>query len=244
MRRVPARAGTVVALLAAGVVAGVVGVSGWLDGGDGEGRSSAAVVPVLEPSKPMPAGSGAALSPDGSSTAPSPATSTSPPVSLPLAEVAGTPTSQSTVSPPTTVTMPSGVRADVLPAGVDAEGVLDVPEDPQRIGWWTGGAMPGEPFGSMVLAGHVDSRELGLGVLAELRDVEVGDVIVVAGDAGQYRYEVESAVSIPKARLAEGTEAFRHDVDHRLVLITCVGEFDERTRSYADNLVVTATALP
>lgn len=235
MSRGPARAGTAAVLLAAGVVATVVGLSAWLGGQDDGGRASAAVIPVLEPSRPTPAAASPTTTP---STGPSGAGS------LPLAELAGTPTSQTTVAPPTSVTMPSGTRADILPAGVGADGVLEVPEDPQRIGWWTGGSMPGEPFGSMVLAGHVDSRELGLGVLAELRDVEVGDVVTVTSGAGQYRYEVESAVSVPKARLAEGTEVFRHDVDHRLVLITCVGEFDQQTRSYADNLVVIATPLP
>lgn len=239
MSRVPARAGTVAALLVAGVVATVVGLSAVVGGRDDGGRVAAAVMPVLEPSLPTPA----ALAPTSPTSAPSTAPSTASSV-LPMAELAGTPTSQATVAPPASVTLPSGTGADVLPAGVKADGVLDVPEDPQRIGWWTGGAMPGEPFGAMVLAGHVDSRELGLGVLAELRDVEVGDVITVSNGAGRYRYEVESAVSIPKARLAEGTEAFRHDVDHRLVLITCVGEFDQQTRSYADNLVVTAIPLP
>ena len=36
------------------------------------------------------------------------------------------------------------------------------------------------------------------------------------------------------------TRLFTRDGPHRLVLISCAGRFDERTGSYADNLVVTA----
>ena len=40
-----------------------------------------------------------------------------------------------------------------------------------RVGWWDGSAQVGDPYGSTVLAGHVDSREQGLGVFAALLEV-------------------------------------------------------------------------
>lgn len=156
---------------------------------------------------------------------------------------AGTPTSQTVTYVPTRLTLPSGRVAAVDPAGVGADGVLEVPDDPSRVGRWTGGALAGEPFGSIVLAGHVDSRDLGLGVLSELLTVKVGDQLVL-DDAVSFRsYQVTAIRQAPKARLAAETDAFRQDVEHRLVLITCVGAFDRDAGAYADNLVVFAAEV-
>ena len=126
------------------------------------------------------------------------------------------------------------------PAGVDEAGVLEVPADPARLGWWTGGALAGEPFGSVVLAGHVDSQTLGLGVLVELLETPPGAEVTISDETEQRSYRVVSVDEIPKARLATDFAAFRQDVGHRLVLITCGGDFDEATRSYADNVVLIA----
>ena len=38
-------------------------------------------------------------------------------------------------------------------------GALDVPADPQVIGWWSAGPRPGSAAGTVVLAGHVDTAE-------------------------------------------------------------------------------------
>jgi sortase (surface protein transpeptidase) len=136
--------------------------------------------------------------------------------------------------------LPSGDIAAVDPAGVGADGVLQVPDDASRVGWWTGGARAGEPFGSIVIAGHVDSREYGLGVMSELLSVQVGDELVVGDGSQTRRFQISALRQAPKARLAAETEAFRQDVDNRLVLITCVGPYDHRAGTYPDNLVVIA----
>lgn len=178
---------------------------------------------------------------DGAGTTPAPVPAADAAGQVPLAQQAGTPDSQTYPVAPGELVLPWGDVAPVDPAGVDGTGVLEVPEDPSRVGWWNGGARAGDPFGGIVLAGHVDSREFGLGVLAPLRDVALGTEVVLADGGSGFRYEVESVTSVPKARLAEGTDVFRQDGPHRLVLITCGGEFDRATRSYADNVVVVAT---
>ena len=91
-----------------------------------------------------------------------------------------------------------------------------------------------------MLAGHVDSREYGLGVLSELLVIKIGAQLVLDDGTSTRRYEVSSIRQAPKARLVAETEAFRQDVDHRLVLITCVGRYDYAAGSYPDNLVVIA----
>lgn len=144
---------------------------------------------------------------------------------------------------PTSLTLPSGDLAAVDPAGVGADGVLEVPSDPSRVGWWTGGALAGEPFGSIVLAGHVDSREYGIGVMVGLLDVGLGDQVVLGDGVHARRYQVSAITQVAKSRLAADTEAFRQDVDHRLVLITCVGAYDRAAGGYPDNLVVIADEI-
>jgi sortase (surface protein transpeptidase) len=64
----------------------------------------------------------------------------------------------------------------VLPAAT-VDGVLKVPENVQHVGWWDGSALAGEPFGSTVIAGHVDSATEGIGFFARLLRIKVGDTI-------------------------------------------------------------------
>jgi len=44
---------------------------------------------------------------------------------------------------------------------VTTHGILAVPDDPAKVGWWTGSALPGTTTGSTVLDGHVDSAQTG-----------------------------------------------------------------------------------
>lgn len=141
---------------------------------------------------------------------------------------------------PTSIRLPSGRLAAVQKAGVHADGALDVPGNPDRVGWWTGGAQAGEPYGSMVLAGHVDSATFGLGVLAEMLDMRVGQKLKVSNGKHAQGYRVQSIRKLPKAKLAAGTDLFDQDVKHRLVMITCGGPFDPATHRYRDNVVIVA----
>jgi LPXTG-site transpeptidase (sortase) family protein len=136
--------------------------------------------------------------------------------------------------------LPSGRTARVGPADTAADGSLVVPDDPARVGWWTGGGRPGDPFGSVVLAGHVDSRTYGIGALAELGRARRGDEIEVGAGDRTVSYRVVSVRRVPKARLAADTDAFDQTGPARLVLVTCGGAFDRVTHRYADNLVVVA----
>ncbi len=81
--------------------------------------------------------------------------------------------------PPTGVRLPSGVRVPVRPADTRPDGLLDVPDDVRMSGWWRGGSRLGDPFGSTLLAGHVDSAVQGLGPYAELLTVRPGDRVVI-----------------------------------------------------------------
>jgi len=143
---------------------------------------------------------------------------------------------------PQRITLPGRAGAEVQPAET-VDGVLEVPENVQHVGWWDGSAYAGEAFGSTVIAGHVDSATGGVGVFARLLRTKIGDVITVEGDSHRLRYRVTSVQTVAKQALATDSQAFEQTGDHRLVLITCTGTFRRDQGGYSSNLVVVAKPL-
>jgi hypothetical protein len=139
---------------------------------------------------------------------------------------------------PATVTI-RDVDAPVVPVSTAPDGSLTLPEAPKTVGWWSPGALPGSGAGSVVLAGHVDSRVAGLGTFAVLRELGVGEQITVRGTDGRdVPYDVVARREYHKAELPP--DLFARDGAARLVLITCGGRFDPAARGYDDNVVVFA----
>lgn len=133
-----------------------------------------------------------------------------------------------------------GVVAPVDPVGLDDDRLVVVPDDVRRAGWYEPGAQPGDPAGAAVLVGHVDDARQGLGAFAVLRGLASGDEVVVRTAAGrELGYAVVSRERFDKAAVPLD-RLFAVDGPPRLVLISCDGAFDPRTRSYAENVVVTA----
>jgi hypothetical protein len=175
---------------------------------------------------------------------------------VPAAVVAAVPSPTTTAAPPprgsltvapdrsfrpTALRVPAiDVDAPVVATRVDATGALVVPESPREVGWWSDGAAPGAPYGTILMAGHVDSAEEGLGSLVDLSRTPVGATVTVRGAEGRSAtYRVVARRSYPKATLP-WRDLFRQDVRARLLLVTCGGEFDRRTGHYERNVVVFA----
>lgn len=140
---------------------------------------------------------------------------------------------------PEGVSLPGGASAEVLPAQTVA-GELKVPEHVQHVGWWDGSSYAGDPFGSTVIAGHVDSATEGLGFFARLRRVRVGDKVTLTGTGHHLAYRVVSVRVVVKRALATDGLAFDQTGDPKLVLITCAGSYHRGRGGYDSNLVVTA----
>jgi hypothetical protein len=144
---------------------------------------------------------------------------------------------------PVRLTVPArGVDTAVDAVGVAPDGQMAIPEDVDRVGWYRFGPAPGDD-GSAVIAGHVDDREQGLGVLALLRDAGVGEEVVVTDAAGTpTRWRVVSRELIQKQVLPLDRLFAREGPPH-LTLITCGGPFLAEFGSYRDNVVVVAGPL-
>lgn len=129
------------------------------------------------------------------------------------------------------------VSASIIPEGAAPHGALDLPADPRSVGWWAGGAMPGAPAGTVVLAGHVDTITT-LGALFEARLLPIGAPVLVQTSNGTARYAVAGRRVYRKSSLPAAL--FDSTGNPRLVLVTCTGTFNPTTRHYSDNLVVYA----
>jgi hypothetical protein len=173
---------------------------------------------------------------------------TMPPLSVPRPEPGvhpADPTPEAPGAAPVRLVVPDiGIDAPVDPVGVTPDGSLQLPDDVHRVGWYRFGPLPGQPQGSAVLAGHVDSWDQGLGALGRLRSVEPGQRIAVTDAAGHTtRWRVVTRQLVVKQQLPLAG-LFTRSGPPRLVLLTCGGPFDERQRSYSDNLVVVAVPAP
>lgn len=131
-----------------------------------------------------------------------------------------------------------GIAADMIALGKHADGSLEVPDNAQTAGWWTGGASPGEQ-GASVIVGHVDSYD-GPGAFIGLADVTAGDrVTVQRADGSDVHFRVARVET--HAKDAFPTQAvYGHTQAPTLRLVTCAGRFDPASRSYEDNVVVFA----
>ncbi|MGD9570777.1 MAG: sortase [Thermoleophilia bacterium] len=136
-----------------------------------------------------------------------------------------------------------GIDAPVAPVGIDLrKGELDVPDDVRRTGWWRDGAAPGDARGSVLIAGHVDSRRQGEGAFFRFDDARVGDRVEVRTADGRTRtYRVTQTRHLPKGRLPASIWSLKGR--HRLTLVTCGGPFDQAAGRYVDNLMITAVPV-
>jgi sortase (surface protein transpeptidase) len=135
------------------------------------------------------------------------------------------------------------LEAPILPLGVAAEtGQMEVPENVDEVGWYRYGPAPGWP-GSAVLAAHVDMAGEGPGAFFHLDRLRTGDRISVAFEEGTTsNFAVLLAEQVPKGEL-NFDSVFSSAGQPLLRLVTCGGAFNRSTRTYDDNLVITAHPL-
>ena len=132
------------------------------------------------------------------------------------------------------------LEAPILPLGVVSEtGQMEVPENVDEVGWYRYGPAPGRP-GSAVLAAHVDMAGEGPGAFFDLDRLKTGDQIKVDFDDGTTAtFVVSQAERVPKGEL-NFDSVFSPVGQPLLRLVTCGGSFNRTTRSYDDNIVITA----
>ncbi len=140
---------------------------------------------------------------------------------------------------PTRLAIPTvTLTAPVVPVQID-NAALGVPDNVHTLGWWSGGPSPGDPHGTVVIDGHVDSARQGLGALAAVSRLTLGAAIEVTATRGVLTYQVQAIRAYSKNTLP--ADVFNPKGPPLLVLITCGGPFDAATGHYRDNIVIYAT---
>jgi sortase (surface protein transpeptidase) len=131
-----------------------------------------------------------------------------------------------------------GVKTRLVPLGVTATGVPQVPASIAVAGWYTFSPRPGAT-GSAVIAGHIDSVS-GPGVFFRLRKLRPGELVYVQRrHARMAVFKVTAVQTFLKSRFP--TAAVYDPVPNaQLRLVTCGGTFDPATHHYLSNVIVFA----
>jgi LPXTG-site transpeptidase (sortase) family protein len=147
------------------------------------------------------------------------------------------------VAPPSTLSIPKiGVNAPVEYVATDALGRMGVPVNYWNVAWYQPGTVPGQP-GNAVIAGHVDSAQLGPVVFWNLRNLVPGDYVYVTTTTGATLTFVVTEVASYHVDSAPLQRIFGGSTDRNLNLITCEGYFDPSLRDYDQRRVVYTTLV-
>ncbi len=134
-----------------------------------------------------------------------------------------------------------GVNALIERVGVTPGGDLAVPQQDRwdDVGWYAGGARPGER-GSAVIDGHLDRPGGSPAVFWRLRDMRVGDEVMVIDAAGKtLKFHVKEIGFYPPQD-APIQQIFGNDSGAYLNLITCAGDWIPSQQQTTLRLVVYA----
>lgn len=129
------------------------------------------------------------------------------------------------------------VDANIEEVGLDKTNKMDVPKNPDNVGWYNLGFKPGEK-GSAVMAGHLDRVSGEKAVFWDLGKLEIGDQIQVLNQSNRiFKYQVVDKKiydfnQVPLEMIFASTDK------SRLNLITCNGEFDNQNKNYSKRTVV------
>ena len=149
---------------------------------------------------------------------------------------------QETGQTPATVALPAGGSAKLVAEDLDADGALKIPQGLDEAAWW--GAKLGADKGVALLSGHVNWKG-SKGPFMELWQVKQGQEVKLTDAAGgAWTYRIDEVVTVHKSELAAKSEAlFNPDGPHKLVLVTCGGEYVGGKEGYEDNRVATASLV-
>ncbi|HYM15475.1 MAG TPA: class F sortase [Dehalococcoidia bacterium] len=134
------------------------------------------------------------------------------------------------------------IDAPVVTKGVDANGVMQSPDNAYDTVWYDFSAHPGFP-GNAVFAGHVDYIHVGEAVFWNLKDLNPGDLVQVRlADGTIYKYAVVSRRQYDSAS-APVNDIVGPTPNETVTLITCSGTFNSATHQYDKRLVVRAERI-
>lgn len=130
-----------------------------------------------------------------------------------------------------------GAEGFVQQVGVDESGAIDVPDNIHMAGWYNQSSNVGD-LGLSIIAGHVRGYTTS-GIFEQLTHLDPGQQFEVEmGDRSIKKFEIFKAKTVPVEdsllAMYERTEK------SQLNLITCAGDFNSTSETYADRHIVYA----
>lgn len=130
-----------------------------------------------------------------------------------------------------------GSKPYVQKVGVDQNKQVAVPTNINLVGWFVDSARPGEK-GLSLIDGHVSGTR-NKGIFKDLDKLNVGDKYsVILGNGTELKYKVIDKKSVNVADSVGVMFSQNPSVSRQLNLVTCSGNYDPKTRSYAERLIV------
>jgi len=136
----------------------------------------------------------------------------------------------------------AGVSASMTVVGVNSKGNIGSPASIKQASWYSGSSSPLDAGGSALIVAHVGTDRLP-GAFSKVHTLEKGDTITLTmGDNAKVTYTVSSLESVPTSNMDMADYLRKPGGSaHELHLITCDGDYNARSHTYSDRLVVTAT---
>jgi len=130
-----------------------------------------------------------------------------------------------------------GVDGFVQKVGVDQNKEVAVPNNIHIGGWFTQSMLPGEK-GLSIIDGHVDGKTQD-GIFANLVKIKPdAEVSIEFGDSSKKVFRVLAVDEVEEASAASILFSQNPKVANQLNLITCGGDFNEKTRRYEKRVIV------
>lgn len=144
---------------------------------------------------------------------------------------------------PVQIKIPSiAVDAAVEETAIAADGSMGVPTHPLDAAWYSLGPRPGE-IGSAAISGHVNWKYGATAVFANLAKLKIGDKIYIKDDKGATSTFVVRFLRTYGSNDAASEVFLSNDGKARLNLITCIGIWEKKLKSYSRRLVVFTEAV-
>ena len=156
-----------------------------------------------------------------------------------VGEINAQPTQQATTfGTPAKIQIPKlGVDTTVEEVGMDANGNMDVPKDPNNVAWYRLGYKIGGN-GSAVIAAHFDKPSGAPAVFYHLSSLQPGDAIKISDESGNVlTYRVTESTAYPYDNFPL-QKVFNTPGAPTLNLITCDGTWDRTKKTYSNRLVI------
>jgi LPXTG-site transpeptidase (sortase) family protein len=134
------------------------------------------------------------------------------------------------------------INAQIEQVGVEPNGAMGVPTDPNIVGWYKNGPIAGEK-GNIVLAAHYDWYNGTKGAFYLLNKASVGDQIVLNNNSQTKVYQVYEVKYVPNNDISAVYEAFRNTNKQEITLITCGGVWNVIKNSYEERFLVKAILI-